>query len=172
MSNAAALFEALQSSGERLFAAIAAFPESDFERAPAPEKWSAAYIVEHLVRSEAGILHIMKGPVEPPADRPPMEKVDLVEATFARTDRNYSAQGPIVPKGNRGGKADLLQAMRDARAGTVEALQTLPPDEIVASFEHFFFGKLSRREWAWFNVHHGNRHLVQMEGLKVKFAGE
>lgn len=168
----AEIFEALDESRARFEATLAGLgPEQEALR-DAPERWSVAEVVEHvvLVEKQMGrLVGMLLGKAEadgappPSADDGPLVALDEV-AERARRER-YQSPDMAVPRGGAS-VSDSLAALRATRS----ALASLRPRvEAVGAATHTYahpaFGPLNLYQWLAFVALHEDRHRRQIENL-------
>lgn len=148
------------------------------EARPSLEAWSAAEILEHLARTEKGIVKLVALKVgelaaagASGADQPTPAPIDaqrfrmVVEST-ARME----APERTRPAGELSADA-ALRALRETRALLHNELARgdgLPL--AVAVHPHPFLGPLDLHEWVWFIGAHEQRHTAQLGALVTHFA--
>jgi hypothetical protein len=149
---------------------IDGFAESLFYQRPANGGWSAAEIVEHLVILEQMITDIVYGPALP-AGRVADEKIAEIQKVFGDRQRKLHAPPPIAPLGTPIAKRELSEKLRESRSLLFEATELTNLNELSTGYEHAFFGKLTRLEWIYFTIFHGDRHLHQLLQLEQQLSG-
>lgn len=139
---------------------------------PAPDRWSAAQLVEHLAIVEGNVVTLIgklltraeeSGEVAPAPE--PFEPVNVDEFIEVSRTAKYEAPERIRPTGLP--LADALARLRDSRA----ALHGLRPrieraDGRALRFPHPAWGPLDLYQWLLFIGAHEERHRAQIEALK------
>jgi hypothetical protein len=158
----------------RLLAAVEGLSEEEQAFSPAPDRWSAAELVEHLSIVEGNVVALLgkllaragdeESSAAPPAAAAfaPVSIEEFVELSRAA---RYEAPERIRPTGLP--LADSLARLRDSRA----ALHSLRPrieraDGRALRFPHPTWGPLDLYQWLLFVGAHEDRHLAQLEALK------
>jgi len=139
---------------------------SDRDWAHAASGWSAAQILEHLVRTERTTLRHLKaaGP-SPEADPGRDRQVELAR----RRGRKFEAPPLVRPQGLPVPRAELWAAFEAARADSLAWLDS-EPDLRSHALPHPFFGMLDGYQWLLFFAAHGDRHLLQLRELRARAA--
>lgn len=165
MVNKEDLIEELHQSTHKLLGHLSTFTETEFNFHPAPGKWSAADIAEHLLIIETRIQGALRGLLSP-TERAPEDKLALFKP--ALQDRSQTIQAPdaVMPTGAIKDKKKILDALEEQRNKLTLALQTTDLDLTCMDFSHPRLGKLTVVEWVWFNIYHAQRHIHQLEELK------
>jgi len=158
----------LESTRQGVEEAVKGLSEAQLKFKPAPDRWSVAETLEHIVLVENFILQntqekIMKAPAGA-ADRD-TAKIDAF-VLAAIPDRSHKAQAPpeASPTG-RWSPAETLDHFEKTRAKTIAFLQSTPDlrGHVADSPLH---QPLDAYEWVLFIGAHSERHTKQM--LEVK----
>lgn len=151
-------------STEMLNARLEGFSDEAFMRPPAPGKWSAADITEHLYISDRSAWYAMaKNPR--PAERHPLEKAGMLEERRQQTEAKYEAPEPARPKGAFGSRREAIDAWYANRQKILSLAETENPEMLAGGFEHPKLGWMTRAEWLLFITWHTEHHLRQFEAL-------
>lgn len=156
----------LAASTTALLLVLQELPADNFNTRPAPDHWSAAEIVEHIIILEELIARVMTGPAAQ-AGRDPEEKIGEIQAVFMDNSRPLSAPEAIAPSGAHSEGITAGVRLQVGRQRLVEILHTHDPAGLCTSFAHRLFGELTRVEWAYFAIWHAERHLRQLQKLLI-----
>ena len=161
-----------------LLAAVDAIPEPLREARPTETAWSAAEVLEHLMRVEKGIakLLVMKvGEVQAMPDAP-REALNIADFSCPRLDvlldraSRIDAPERVVPVGEL--SADAARgALLETRRSLLEQLHAA--DGLALSsviHPHPFLGPLDLYEWVYFVALHERRHTAQVREIAAHFA--
>lgn len=161
----AELVQALEISTQSFLDLIATVPEEKFHWSPGPGAWSVAQVIEHVLITESGVNHVLLAPPQKKEDRDPGEKVAYIQQVFFDFEQRYQAGGPILPRGKRVEREELVSKFKAIR----EKLTRIIADQNLAitcgSFVHRIFGSLTRLEWVYFNLAHSRRHEEQIKKI-------
>ena len=152
--------------------AVEGLSEEQQGYSPAPERWSAAQLVEHLAIVEGNVVTLVgkllakaeeSGEAAPAPE--PFEPVSIEEFVERSRDVKLEAPERIRPTGLP--LVEALARLRDSRA----ALHSLRPriertDGRALRFPHPNWGPLNLYQWLLFVGAHEGRHLAQLEALK------
>ena len=140
---------------------------------PAPDRWSAAQLCEHLAMVEGNVVRLLGkllGKAEESgasrAEGAAFDPVSIEE--FVERTRSVKLEAPeSIRPGDAPVLADSLARLRDSRA----ALHELRPrieraDGHPLRFPHPVWGPLNLYQWLLFIGAHESRHLAQIEALK------
>ena len=173
------IFEHIDAERERLLRSVGDLSEEQQRFRPAPDRWSAAQLCEHLAMVEAGVAGLLgkvlgkaeeSGAVRP--EGAPFAPVNIEE--FVERSRGVRLEAPErIRPGDAPVLADSLARLRDSRA----ALHALRPaleraDGHSVHFPHPAWGPLNLYQWLLFVGAHESRHLAQIEALKEAMNAE
>ena len=148
---------------------VTTFSRYDAARFNAPRAegaWSPGQLVEHLLRSEKGILALIGGLAAPPAPgRRPDDKCAAIDGEgFRETRERFEAPERLRPTAERYAPAETLDRFVDRRADLRVAFEFSDDvGAVVESYVHFVFGEMTRLEWFYFAAAHGERHRRQFQ---------
>ena len=162
----AALVTELKASHQAVVDTVKGLTPEQMTFKPGPDRWSVAECIEHMAATEPMLFGFIEGKVlkTPPAseaDRAKTAGKDTGVMTMV-TDRTKKFQAPneIRPNGRWSGRDDLLKAFGDARAKTVDWVQTTKID-LRAHVMAGPTGELDGYQWMMYLSGHTRRHLAQ-----------
>lgn len=163
------LADGLEETRKATIAIVSGFSDRDFARRPAGE-WSAADILEHLILSEIGTSKVIRKMLKEKAGTlPPYPADDTALAVREFPPPPGPVKGPeaVQPKGPPRAKAEVLAALSECRARTLESLAMLAgADPRAAEFLHPLLGPLNLYEWPALTIgSHERDHQAQLAGL-------
>lgn len=142
--------------------------EAQWKFKPAPDRWSAAEVVEHLALIEDVLTQKILGNLglapAPSADRDPKQVDAMILAKVPDRSTKFQAPPFATPTG-RWAPADALQHFLDGRTQTIALLKSTP-DLRQHVIDHPVFGPLDGYEWVLAVAAHSARHTKQI--LEVK----
>ena len=150
-------------------------PEALRERRPAPERWSAAEVVEHLSLVEGGIAKMLARPLSDAGlgeehDTSPVLGTLPVHRIVNRS-RGVSAVDGSHPRGELGMNA-AWAALDERRSALLEAVRAADGRAIGAiRFPHPVFGELNAYQWLVFVGAHEARHTAQIREIAESVRG-
>lgn len=158
----------LEQSRSYLRGAIAGLSKRQWSFKPAPERWSAAEIVEHLALAEDVLMNliterVMKSPgSNEPRDMRAMDDKILGVAA----DRTFSAKAPepVQPSGRFETPQAAMEHFLASRDRTLQFLASTP--DLRAHLGDTPFGKADAYQWLLYISAHTERHTKQL--LEVK----
>ena len=171
-NSVAEIFDDIDSTRARLLQSVEGLSGAEQNFRPAPEKWSAAEIVEHLSIIErrvaklvAALLEKAEAQARPRDAGEPFAPVSVAEFVERSRAQKFDAPENVRPEGLP--LADSLSNLRDSRA----ALRALRPrveraDGRAVRYPHPAWGPLDLYQWVAFVGAHEARHLAQIEALK------
>ncbi|HHY85498.1 MAG TPA: DinB family protein [Verrucomicrobia bacterium] len=160
----------LEKTRSDLLSAIKDLSEAQWSFKPAPDRWSAAEIVEHITASETRLLNMIREQVMTAPAR--TNKVDLQEIDNMLLQRvpdrsnRVSAPEELRPTKRFGSPAATLKAFEENRAATIEFLKNtsgLRDHAVDSTFGH----QLDAYQWILFIGAHCERHTKQLNEVKA-----
>lgn len=162
------IFASIDKTRGKLVSAVAVLTDEHSNFQSAPEKWSAAYLVEHLAKTEENLLTLVekllaKAEAEnvPATDRiePPVSFAEIAEKA---SEQKFTAPDSIKPEGI----STINESLARLEKSRI-ALRALQPrlekvDLSNAKFPHPAFGPLNLYYWLAFIGLHEARHLRQI----------
>jgi len=163
------LADALEETRKRTVATVSGLSEAEFASRE-PGEWSVADILEHLILSEIGTSKVIRKMLKEKAGMlPPYPVDDSVLAVREFPPPSGKVTGPegVQPKGPARDKAEVLAALAECRARTLESLAMLAgADPRGAEFPHPLFGPINLYEWPALTIRsHEQDHQLQIAGI-------
>jgi hypothetical protein len=169
-ANRARIGELLTLERANFLACYHAVPAEARAMRPASGGWSAAEVVQHVARVEAGVAKmIAAGPTRPRASAAEAAAAELTPTKIGIVrDRSVKVQAPerVHPTESADAGAvvvELEQSRAALRAAFAQA-DTAVLDGVI--FPHPFIGPLTLRAWVELVAHHDVRHAEQLQGLE------
>jgi len=150
-------------------------PSGMREVPPAPERWSAAEVLEHLALTDATVVRVLRLAAArrgSDSDQAPAHGLSDRQAHVVR-DRTRRLEAParVCPPAGISAQA-ALDHLREERVGLLSALSKLPAGVLdTAHLPHPAFGDISLRGWIEFLGHHDARHAAQLDAIVSGEAG-
>lgn len=153
----------LRDSRDRLVALAQKLSPSQLLYKPAPDRWSVAECLEHVIVVENSILGAIEKTVQRLPDSPKSVTDDdaLVTRVVNRTER-ATAPDRLMPVG-RWPHDQLLREFEAVRKRTSEFASATDADLRQSVFPHPRFGPLDCYQWLLLIAAHGDRHRAQAE---------
>ena len=177
-NSVAEIFDDIDATRARLLQSVEGLSDAQENFRPAPEKWSAAEVLEHLSIIERRVTKLIAALLDKAeADGRPRDAVEpfapVSVAEFVEQSRTQKFNAPEGARPEGLPLADSLSNLRDSRA----ALQALRPrveraDCAGVRFPHPAWGPLNLYQWVAFVGAHEARHLSQIEALKETMNAE
>ncbi len=167
-----AALKSLQATHDAFLASIAGLSEKQWRFKPAPDRWSAAEVSEHIAVAESSIFGIvrqkfMAGPAMP--EKRAAVKVTDEQVLKMVPDRTHKAQAPefLRPTGRWANREEVTHAFEEARKATMDYVRTTQDDLRDHFGPHPVFGLLDSYQWILFISAHSERHTKQIEEVKA-----
>ena len=163
------LADGLEETRKETLGMVSGLSEAEFSRRE-PGEWSVADILEHLILSEIGTSKVIRKMLKEKAGTmPPYPADDSVLTVREVPPPSGKATAPeaVRPKGPARGKAEVLAALAECRARTLESLAMLAGvDPRGAEFPHPRFGAINLYEWPALSIRsHEHDHQLQIAGI-------
>lgn len=170
-TSVAHIFEKIDQTRDRLYSTVRELTPEQRTSRPAPDRWSATEIVEHLAIMEDRLGRMMKvmltkaESLSTPLSEVPfsMEPFSLDQFIERARDEKFTAPEAVRPTGN-----DELPALLEKLRHSREDLHALRPrieaiDLSTTTYPHPAFGPLNFYQWLAFIGLHEERHLAQIK---------
>lgn len=162
----------LAESRERLLRMAHGLSPEQWHHRPAPDRWTVAECLEHIVIVEAGLLERIQATLEKapdPSRRSVLEgRDDLLIARVVGRANRLTAPDMLAPTG-RWPDDQLLREFESARQRSQEFTATTQADLRSRVFKHPSLGDLDLYQWMLLIAAHCDRHRIQSEEV---MAGE
>jgi len=143
------LVELIEEQRGRLLALLDGVNEEQATFRPAPDQWSIADVLRHVIAAEEGVARVVES---------------LARGVVPEGQR---ALGSHVPDEAQP-LAALIERLRAARADLLARVRGWPASpDLAATFEHPFFGPLNCKGWVAFQRLHDADHIGQLEQIKA-----
>ncbi len=162
----------LRATARAFVASLAQLSRDQWHFKPGPDDWSIAEIAEHVTLVETGVHRLLTTKLlqqpSPPELRAQARTKDSLITTMM-FDRSMRRPAPdfVTPKGTWPEAPALLQAFDEARSGTIAWLQSCTVDLRADSSPHPNLGPLDGKQWLLFIVAHAERHIRQIQDVKI-----
>jgi len=173
------LVEYADTTRAALLDVAATVPADRFTERPAPERWSAAELLEHLARVESGCARVIakratgarEAGVGPESDDSSM--LGALDGRPVR-DRSRKLQAPelVAPAGgfSRERSLEALIASREELRRAIAVADGIELREV--RHPHVVLGELDLYQWILFVGQHEERHLPQLEEIVVQLRSK
>ncbi len=165
----ALLIDRLQQSRTKLLDAVANLTPEQWKFRPAPDQWSIADCVEHVVMVEKRILKLIAKVLSSPApdEKPVVPADDDLERNAVERINRFTAPEALHPKQNWPDTSQLLSEFEQARARSLQFASETQADLRNHFYDHLFFGPLDCYQWMRLIPVHCDRHCSQVEEIKA-----
>lgn len=130
---------------------------ADFEKQPGGG-WSLMDTLEHLFISEKGTSRLLQGSYED-KELNWNETREMMANQFVPNANRFEAPSQLTPQGRFADYATWREAFLANRALITKSVKELGPNGHVNTWEHPFFGYMTRAQWIIFSESHFDRHL-------------
>lgn len=165
------IFSTIDKTRAKLVNTVASLPDEDARFQPAPEKWSAALLIEHLAKTEEGLVGIITKLLEKAeAQNVPSNGTITPPVSFAEIGQKAAGLKLEAPDAIKPGGLETLPQSLARLNKSRAALQALRPrleavDLSNVRFPHPVFGAMNLYYWLAFIGLHEARHLGQISDI-------
>jgi hypothetical protein len=142
--------------------------EADINLAPFDGSWTAAQVLQHLIKSAEGFDKLMNGPAKL-TKRAPDQNVETIRRTFSDYSKKMQAMSFLQPANVIYDKDRLMSEIRSVYQRLVHILETQDLQATCTSFSFPVLGELTRLEIGWFVVYHTDKHIYQLKNIAKHF---
>jgi len=160
------LLAALEQSTQAVLHAFSTFNSDNFNEKPSEAEWSAAQIAEHLLKVDVSTNKALFSETVP-TNRAPDEKNALIKGVMDDSSKRVAPER-VQPSNDVHEPAVLLGKIKEQHQLMKEAVSSSDITEACKAYKHPALGTMTKLEWVWFNIHHAERHLRQLQQLKEK----
>lgn len=168
-----AVVDGLRGSEVRLLERVRGLSAEQWKFREAPERWSIAENVEHLVLFERFIREAVQrslageaAGVEQRAEVQAKEPL-VTGLAESRTQRRFTARVATTPTGLRTDFDAMIAELSSERAQTIAFAERTSADLRGHFFAHVAFGDLDCCQWLMLLARHMDRHGLQIEQVKA-----
>jgi hypothetical protein len=168
----AKLIKYLKDSQAETLAAVEKLSDAQWNFKPAPDRWSVAECVEHIMMAESLLMaaaeRALAAPPNPAWAEKTKGKTEFIENVMVKRLGKAQAPESIVPSGKIP-RAELMQKLRDARAKTLKFAEEtkLPLKQHTTDHPFPVFGTLNAYQWVIYIPLHNIRHNQQIAEVKA-----
>ena len=163
------LLKGFEQSTDNLTDQLAAFDAKKFAIKPAPDKWSAFQVADHILLVDRVMVKVMSGFCAT-APRDPFAKKQMIEDNMNDLDKKFISPEFILPSDTAVDKDAIISDILKERAMIRNLIMVSDITEVCLDSKHPGFGQLTRAEWVYFNICHTNRHAKQLERTAAAVA--
>jgi hypothetical protein len=163
----------LTTTRDQVLAESAKLTDAQWTFKAAPDRWSVAEVVQHLVLAEPFLFDTQQKLLSaPPATAEQLAaakgKEEMIRKVIPDRTKKVQAPEPLQPTtGTKlGGQADTVAAFRDRRRKTID-YATSTKDDLRGRIGETQMGPLDGYQWLVFIAAHTERHLAQIREVKA-----
>jgi uncharacterized damage-inducible protein DinB len=151
---------------DNLLRATAGLSPAQMQFKPAPDRWSVAECLEHLITVENRCLDGISNALEQPADAAKRSAFDgrddeLLQVVTDRTNRRQAPE--MALPSSRWSCDQLVREFEVARKRSIDLAARTDCDPRAHFFAHRALGDLDCYQWMLLIAAHGDRHRAQIE---------
>ena len=157
----------LEETRQKVLDSLKDISDAQWKFKPAPDRWSAAEVAEHIAVSEETLLalvtdRVMKSPAAPEKKEAAKGKDELIRNSI--TNRSVKAQAPemLKPTNRFKTREETIKAFNASRDKTIEYVKTTQDDLRSHFAAHPIFKDLDAYQWLLLLSGHSERHSLQI----------
>lgn len=165
----AELIDRLQKTEQELMHLVAGVTDAQWAFKPAPERWSIAEVVEHIVLAEAMMFDLAVRSLDRPADPKwdaTLAKTDTLRKALPNRSRRVDAPAAIRPQQAMSRAAVMARYAEQRQRALAYARDSDRPVKAHTA-PNPFFGDLNAHQWLLYIPLHNERHNQQIAEVKA-----
>lgn len=131
--------------------------------------WSIGQVVEHIHKSDKGMIFFLSGPSKK-GDRPPDQHIPVMEKIFLNFNEKLNSPDFIIPEDKIYEKDNLIFRFKNERQEILEILEKADLTETCTAAPFPGIGEVTRLEILAFVNVHTQRHIHQLKRIVAKIA--
>ena len=143
---------------------VSTFDEENFNRKPSENKWSAAQVARHLIKSNSALPEMLNGETKE-TERESDEMIEQIKSDFLNFEIKMDAPDFIVPEDEIFGKKELVEQLEKVQSDILKTSENSDLSKTCLTFEFPGYGFLTGIEVLSFAVFHTRRHLHQLDKI-------
>lgn len=143
---------------------VSVFDEDEINRKPAPNKWSAAQVAQHLIKANSNFPKMVSGETEE-TSRKIDEKVAQIKGDLLNFDLQFNAADFLVPEDQIYERDELIESLENIKSEIDKTIKNIDLTRTSKAFEFPVYGYLTGLETLAFIVYHTQRHLHQLDKI-------
>jgi hypothetical protein len=163
------LIDRLQKTEQELMQLVSGVSDAQWAFKPAPERWSIAEVVEHIVLAEALLFDTAVTSLDRQADRAweaTLVKTDLLRKALPNRSRRVDAPAAIRPQ-QAMSRADVMARYAEQRKRALAYARDSDRPVKAHTAPNPFFGDLNAYQWLLYIPLHNERHNQQIAEVKT-----
>ena len=159
----AAEMEAGQTFAE-LIETVGYLEDSELNKVPFEGSWTAGQVVQHVILSAGGFVHLLNGPTID-SQRDPEASIPMIKGIFLNFSTKMKSPDSIDPEEKDYSKMDLINTLNTIKLELSKSISTLDTSKICMLYEIPTMGNISRAEAIIFVTVHTQRHIHQLKNI-------
>ncbi len=143
---------------------IEKFDHESFNKKPAPDKWSAGEVAEHLLIFDIRLNLILEGATHA-TKRDITEQVPIFTAHVSNRENKIDAPEFLLPSAGIKSPTAIVEKIRTERRKIFKAIEERDLSLLNKTIPHRFFGEMTGYEWINLIDVHAHRHMEQLKEL-------
>lgn len=165
------LQEKIQTNTLGLYSALNGLNQAQLDFKPSEKVWSILECVEHIFLIAEAVLKVISTPG--PTEKTENAKTELFgEQKLNKlliTNRAFKVPAPdfVCPKGELTDGAGAIRNINDITNKIIDHINISEIEKETQTIKHPILGAMTKMDWLYFMVSHTNRHILQIEELKM-----
>ncbi|UGU17400.1 DinB family protein [Sinomicrobium kalidii] len=161
------LLDYFKKTNKKLWKNVKGLSSAQLQYKAAPEKWSVAQCLEHIILTEDYIFEMVEKLMQDPANPERRDEIKITDEALINgmTDRSKKAKAPeeIQPEGSYTDTKSAMKAFEEQRKKIITFLKNTPVEEMRKHVTDSPFGAIDAYQFSLFIAAHSARHTLQIE---------
>lgn len=145
---------------------LESFNETELNKIPFKESWTAGQVGCHLLKSETGMDNLLYAPSET-VNRASDKNVEELKKIFLDFTVKFKSPDFIIPEDKEYNKQELLSDLKEVKNKIIKAAENVKLDEIAPLPDGHPFIGYTKLEMIHFLTYHTTRHNRQIKNIKM-----
>lgn len=154
--------------------ALEAIPAELFTKKPSPDSWSAADVMEHLLKVESMIIDNLEKIGSDPINSAMVVSLsdeEVLKQASNAEERSQAREGSL-PSGMFQHKEEAVEAFKERRSRSHAFIEETDSNLTSFTFPHPRMGLMSGTNWLVFVSGHSLKHVPQLESIARDLIGK
>ncbi len=158
------IINGLEETTKEFLQAISLFDQTQFNKIPFEESWTAGQVAEHIYKSESRIPALLNGSNKPTL-RSPVQNIEQIKNIFLDLSNKFKSPDFILPGDDEKDKNELYENLKTNRAEILQLAGELDLSKTYDMFALPGIGEMTGLEWLTFINCHSKRHSRQLKNI-------
>ena len=143
---------------------LGSLEDNELNKVPFEGSWTAGQVVQHVILSAEGFVHLLNGPTID-SQRDPEASIPMIKDIFLNFSTKMKSPDSIDPEEKDYSKMDLINTLNTIKLRFLKSITTLDISKVCTLYEIPSMGHISRAEAIIFATVHTQRHIHQLKNI-------